>query len=150
MLFLLLLDLLIDSGFLGSCVVSSFPSAENCALFLWVFIRTGSSDIGRACLTCRYWFWRVSYTSLLHLHLCSHACTAESHCQSRTREELDVNSWRVLGGEWTHCPAVVRRLPITGVRAVFIQHLTSPSDTQVHPPLPLYPLHIDDNGQSHD
>lgn len=127
--FLLLLDLLRDPGFLGSCVVSSFPSAENCALFLWVFIRTGSSELCRACLTCRYWFWRVSYTSLLHLHLCSPACTAESHCQrSRTREgELDLNSWRVLGGQWTHYPAIFRRHPITGVRAVFVQHCTSPS-----------------------
>lgn len=55
-LFLLLSDLLRDSGFLGSCVVSSFLSAENCPLSLWVFITTGSSELYRACPTCRYWF----------------------------------------------------------------------------------------------
>lgn len=56
LLFLLLSDLLRDSGFLGSCAVSSFLSAENCPLSLWVFITTGSSELYRACLTCRYWF----------------------------------------------------------------------------------------------
>lgn len=56
LLFLLLLDLLRDSGVLGSCVVNSFLSAENCSLSLWIFFRTGSSELCRACLTCRYWF----------------------------------------------------------------------------------------------
>lgn len=55
-LLLLLSDLLRDSGFLGSCAVSSFLSMENCPLSLWVFITTGSSELYRACLTCRYWF----------------------------------------------------------------------------------------------